>query len=205
MKNLVIVLAVAALAICAASAVCGDPIDLSENWYIKITNFSLQGSFVSFEDFSRIWSYKYSTTSSIEPKLQYPASDGESYSTLIFDFHAGQASLDDKAWFDPLATLGTSWGATMSFDWEIHCNDPRVIFGVDGVGTTQGVHKVWWTVPVGGSYRSGSTSLGVSTYLTDTPNFYVSFAEVPEPTGFVALLVPISLSGIGIRLRRTKA
>jgi hypothetical protein len=197
MKRFAVVLALVALAVCATTAAYGSSINLSESWYIKITNFSISPI---MEDFWTVSSYTWSTTSLVEPKLQDPY--GDHYRTLLFDFHAGTVTTNDYVRFEPRATVGSAWSGTMSFDWEIHCNNPQVLFDVDGGGQT------WWTAPVGSSYRSGSASFYVSTWGDPAaqipPALTVSFAPVPEPTSFAALLIPISLSGIGFVLRRSR-
>ena len=138
MKIRAVVLIIMTLTVCAAMAANGDSISLSENWYIKITNFSLQGETtwphsdsINHVGFSDIYGYQYSTTGLIEPKLGNPLSDGSSYNALIFDFHAGQADTNDVAWYCPWATLGTEWAATISFHWQIYCSDPNVRFRVN--------------------------------------------------------------------------
>jgi hypothetical protein len=196
MKKLMVVLVTVILTMSAVTTYA-DTIGLSENWYIKITNFSLQGEIepdwsnpnptpINQIGFSRVWSAQQSTTSLVGPILQNVSSDGNWYSTLIFDFHAGQVNLNDYVWFYPFATLGSTWNATMSFDWEIHCNDPRVVLGVDCVTSPSGQSTVWWNVPAGSSYKTGSASLDVKTYV-DNPKLYVSFASVPEPTSLLAI------------------
>ncbi len=198
-KRFAVVLAFIALATCAATAALADSINLSESWYIKITNISLGD-----DDFTEYQTYGWSSTSLIEPKLLDPDPlDPGLFRTLVFDFHTGQADMDAEAWFMPFATVGSTWTATMSFDWEIHCDNPQVLFGVytDDGGLTK---SAWWTAPTGSSYRSGSASFGTGTLAGIPPAFYVSFAAVPEPTSFVALLIPISLSGIGFAWRRAR-
>lgn len=209
MKKLAVLLLVA-LAMCGTTAIYADTINLSENWYIKITSFSLQGwmepvgpdptpSPVNFAGFPDIWKYQYSTTSLIEPKLLNPSSDGMSYGTLLFDFHAGQACGDGSAWFCPFATLGSPWAATMSFNWQISCSDPNVVFGVDTINGGR-IQDVWWSAPASSNNRSGSISLDVETRQSIPPGFYVSFATVPEPTSLLAVVM--FTAGFACRMRR---
>ncbi|MHB9035086.1 MAG: hypothetical protein ACYC64_00365 [Armatimonadota bacterium] len=186
MKKIAVVLAIVALAICAATAVYGDSINLSESWYIKITNFSLRGE----ANFNQFWTYGRSTTSLIEPKLQDTDPNNQGFfRTLLFDFHAGQANADDISQFEPYATLGSDWSGTMSFNWAVYCNDPRVLFDVYSPWVIGGEYPtVWWSAPTGNSSRSGTASFYVSTLNQITPAFRVSFASVPEPSTFVVLL-----------------
>ena len=182
-----------------------NSINLSENWYIKITNFSLQGGgelplplTINLTALSLPGSYQGSSTQIVEPKLQDQVSGNPNYyNTLLFDFHAGSVTTADKAWFYPACTVGSIWSGTMSFNWQIYSNDPSILFGVSSDEQT------WWTAPSGSSYRSGSASFYVSTSGEGAapPEFVVSFASVPEPTSL--LTVMMFTVGFICRRRRT--
>ena len=205
MKRLSPFLAVAFLSSFVNLSLCtpgqAETINLAENWYVRITNFTL--TVYSGQGFYEPNTYKSSTTSLIEPKLQQPGNP-DWYNTLYFDFHAGQAQTSDYASFWPYATLGSEWSATMSFQWEINCSDSRLRLAVGS--SYPGWDKVWWSAPDGTGYRTGTASFMTSTWGPPggplPPGIGVSFAPVPEPTSFVSLL--LGLAGLPVIIRRRR-
>lgn len=199
MKRLQVILAVAALAICVATAVCADTIDLSENWYIRITDFSVGGS----TGFHSPYTYQWSTTHLIEAKLLDQVPNTETYSTLLFDFHAGQAQTGDEADLLPYAALASDWSAEISFDWRINCDDPRVAFRFWTPEVSPYDATTWWSIPTGTGIRSGTASFHAGTILQVPPSFQLSL--VPEPQSLVALVIPTLIVGMKPRFWRRRS
>lgn len=183
-KSVGLCMLIAAICFCTTTAVNADTISLSENWYVRITDFYLFSP--TNTDFSSFTSYKWSTTTLIEPKLMNQSSTNpDRFKTALFDFHAGQALTNDFASFCPHATVGSTWGGEMSFRWEIYCTDPRLVFFAASGGSDLG-SRVWWTAPAGTGYRTGTATFHASTwgpsYAQVPPSLVVQFTPVPEPT-----------------------
>jgi hypothetical protein len=182
-------LTIVAVLVCIASAANADNVTLAENWYVRLTQFWLFD--YSNTGFTKPYSYQWSTTSLIEPKLSNPDSDAFKYATLLFDFHAGQILTTDYASFCPYATCGSTWGGEMSFKWEIYCTDPRLVFYAVS-GWADGDSRIWWTAPTGTGYRTGTTQFYASTwgpsYAQVPPSLVVQFTPVPEPSTIIMLL-----------------
>ena len=226
MKRIALLITIVFLLALAQLSQAAESIDVQGDWYIKLTNFSMYGEVpkeiydafwddwyeednywfgytnVDFEGFTK-FRYCRSTTQLIKFNFldQFYGDKMGDYRTLVIDFNAGSLSIDDYAIFDPYTTLGTNWFATISFDWEIYCTDPRLRFlcYTWDINSPVGSDPIWWSIPEGTGYRSGTASFDTQTCQGFTPRFELCF--VPEPSSLAGLILGVPLA---IRIFRRK-